>query len=62
MEAFSVGGPYLPASSAQICPADPVTEAAEPVWVTTARWPGSGQAVSHTRRWATPSRSVVPIG
>ena len=29
-------GPYLPASSAQICPADSVTEAAEPVWVTTA--------------------------
>ena len=30
-------GPYLRASSAQICPADSVTEAAEPVWVTTAR-------------------------
>ena len=43
-------GPYLRASSAQICPADSVTGAAEPVWVTTARWPGSGPAVSHIRR------------
>jgi hypothetical protein len=31
-------------------PADSVTEAAEPVWVTTTRWPGSRPAVSHTRR------------
>ena len=43
-------GPYLRASSAQICPADSVTEAAEPVWVTTAGWPGSRPAVSHIRR------------
>jgi hypothetical protein len=51
-------GPYLRASSAQICPADSVTETAEPVSVTTARWPGSGPAVSHTRRCATPCLAV----
>ncbi len=41
--------------------ADWVTSATDPVPVTTARWPGSGPAVIHTRRCATPS-PAVPIG
>lgn len=31
-------------------------------FVTTARWPGSGPAVSRTRRWATPSLPRMPEG
>jgi hypothetical protein len=34
-------GPYLRASAAQVCEAHSVTEAAEPVSVTKARWRGS---------------------
>lgn len=41
--------PYMRASSAQMRPAASVTKAAMPVSVTTARWPGSGPAVSHTQ-------------
>ena len=37
-----------------------MTEAAAPVAVTTARWPGSGLTVSQTCRRATPS-PAVPI-
>ena len=38
-----------------------LAEEAVPVSVTTARWPGSGSAVSHTRRWATPA-PAAPAG
>ena len=44
------GGPYRRVSSAQMGPADSVTESADPVSVTMARRPGSGPAVSQTRR------------
>src|SRR5271165_4186697 len=50
-------GPYLRASSAQMSPADSVTEAPDPVSVTIARWPGGTVTVVQTRRCATPSRA-----
>jgi hypothetical protein len=56
------GGPVPAASAAQMCPADSVTEAVRPVSVTTARWPGSGPVVSHTRRCATPFPAMAADG
>jgi hypothetical protein len=54
-------GPFLRARAAQMCSVDSVIPEAVLVSVTAARWPGSGSAVSHTRRWATPTL-VAPAG